>query len=320
MGTLFTLQFQGEVTAEGPLASDEERELVRSAFLTTPPRDASTREGFRAWKIAPLSSGRSQLSTIASTGEVDGYGRPILRATGCVLDRGEMHGALRDLSAVWQALVDGEVEGGVPELEKRVAARSLHSAPEAFALFRAELSRAPEFHARLAAALLEETADLYFGLMDNALELLRPALGLLPVQRLHGLHLAIGGELGDYREPLLGLPGGAPESWRGGGMLSNLFGRKQDDRSAAAADFESREVFGFRGKGPLALARAIIDPEPWPGGLQDAERYRVLLRCLDTPGPGGGASSPFQAVPELDHLRRQIQRLEQLAGELERWP
>lgn len=319
MGTLFTLQFQGEVTAEGPLSADEERELPRTAFLTSPPRDAATRAEFRAFKIAPLSSGRSLLSTIASTGEVDGYGRPILRATGCLLEQSEQGGALRDLCAVLQELVDGELSGGVPALAERVAVRSIHTSPQAFADLADELGHDGEFYSRLAATLLEESADLYFGVLESALTLLRPALGLLPIQRLHELHLAIGGELGDYREPLLGLSGKAPESWRGG-VLSSLFGRKQDDQSAAAVDFESREVFGFRSKGPLAVARAIADPEPWPGGLEGAERYRVLLRCLDTPRSGGGASSPFEMVPELGELRRAVQRLEELSKAMGRWP
>ena len=319
MGTLFTLQFQGEVTTEGPLSSSEEREIVRSAFLISPPRDASTREGFRAWKMAPLSSGRALLATIASTGESDSYGRPILRATGCLLEREERTGALRDPVATFESLVDAETEGGFPHLEQQVAERSIHTSPEAFSRFREELSVAGEFHARLAATLLEETADLYFGIWDRSPDWLRPALGLLPLARLHGLHLAIGGELGDYREPILGLAGAAPESWRGGGMLSNLFGRKKEDRSAAAADVETREVFDVRSEGPRALARAIADPEPWPGGLGDADRYRVLLRCLDASGEGG-ARSPFDEVPELAQLRHAIQRLEALAKELGRWP
>ena len=320
MGTLFTLQFQGEVTAEGPLAADEEREVVRSAFLTSPPRDASTREGFRAWKIAPLSSGRALISTIAHTGERDGYGRPILRATGCLLELREMAGATRDLTAVWEALADGEIEGGFEQLERRAAAQSIHTSAEAFALFRAELGSSAEFHARLAAALLEETADLYLGNVDRALDLLRPALGLLPLPRLHRLHLAIGGERSDYREPVLGLPGGVPESWRSEGVLSGLFGRKKEERSAAAADFETREVFGVRSHGPLAVARAIADPEPWPGGLHEAERYRVLLQCLDAPGPDGGARSPFEVVPELARLQQALRRIEELAKEMTRWP
>ncbi len=316
MTTLVTLLFQGDVGATGALSAAEEREVVHAAFPATPPRDATAREGYRAWKSVPLSSGRLLLSTIVNRGETDRYQRPVLRAHGCLLAAGELTGGWRDPAAVWQALAEHDPAAGVEAFGALVEAASIHTAPESFALFRAELERAGDFHARVAAALCKQSADLYLGDPQRALDLLRPALGLLPLERLRGLHLAIGGEDSEGREPILGLAGGAPDAWREGGFLSGLFGRKSDDLSEAAADFMSDEVFGVRGDGPAAMAAAIADPEPWPGGLEGSGRYRVLLECLDA----GGSRTPFDAVPELESLRHAVERLERLSKELARWP
>lgn len=317
MATLITLLFQGEVEAATPLAADEAREVVHAAFPMSPPRDATARGDFRAWKMVPLTSGRLLLSTIVNRTEVDDYGRPVLRANGCLLAAGEMSGALRDPTAIWEALEDspgGSSEADLETFTRRVEASSIHSAPEAFALFSAELERAGAFYARAAAVLGEETADLYLGDVDRALDLLRPAFGLLPLGRLERLHLAIGAEASDAREPVLGLAGGAPDAWREGGLLSGLFGRKKEGMSEAAADFETQEVFGTRAAGPSALAEAIADPHPWPG-LDARDRYRVLLECADA----GGATTPFDAVPELEEMRRAVQRIEKLSKDLGRW-
>lgn len=316
MATLFTLLFQGEVEAAAPLSDTEEREVVHAAFPLSPPRDATARRDFRAFKIVPLTSGRLLLATAVNRGEQDAYGRPVLRAHGILLSAGEMSGALRDPSAVWEALESGDGATDLEDFTRRVESRSIHSSAEVFSGFRAELERDGAFHARAAAVLCEPAADLYFGDVGDALDLLRPALGLLPIDRLGRLHLAIGGEDTGAREPILGLPGGAPDAWRESGLLSGLFGRKQDRRSESAADFVSREVFGTRADGPVALAEAIADPHPWPAGLDTRDRYRVLLDCLDA----GGARTPFDAVPELDDLRRAVHRIERLSKELKRWP
>ncbi len=318
MATLISLVFQGEVAAAGDLAAEEEREAVHAAFPLSPPRDAAVRDGFRAWKIAPLASGRALVSTVTNRGDVDGYGRPVLRAAGCLLAAEEMAGAARDLTALWEALETCDPADGVEALEARVAALSIHSAPEAFALFEAEIERDGAFYARAAAALAGETADLYLGEVERGLDLLRPVLGLLPRRCLHGLHLAIGVEPADVREPILGLAGDAPDSWREGGRLGGLFGRRKEPRSAAAVDFERQEVYGVRSEGPVALAEAIAGERPWPGGLEARERYRVLLQCLDA-AEEGETLTPFDVVPRLEELRRAVRRIEKLSAELARW-
>ncbi len=317
MANLITLLFQGEVEAGRQLPAAEAREAVHAAFPTSPPRDATERPDFRAWKMVPLSSGRLLISTVINRGDQDGYGRPVLRANGCLLAAGELAGGLRDPAAVWEALEDLELEQGFEAFAGRVDALSIHSAPEVFARFRAELENAGDFHARAAAVLSKETADLYLGDVARALDLLRPALGLLPLGRLQRLHLAIGAEASDHREPVLGLAGGAPDSWREEGLLSRLLGRKKDGRSQAAADFETLEAFGTRAAGPQALARAIAD-RPWPAGLDGRDRYRVLLECLDAAGDDE-ARSLFELVPELDELRQTMRRIERLSKELARW-
>ncbi len=329
MATLITLLFQGEVETGGgaPLSSDEAREVVHAAFPMSPPRDATARDDFRAFKMVPLTSGRLLLSTVVNRGENDEYGRPVLRANGCLLAPSEMTGALRDPTAIWAAL--GHPGGGHTEhgpgtdeeaFNRRVEASSIHSSPEAFALFSAELERAGTFHARAAAVLGEESADLYLGDVDRALDLLRPTFGLLSLARLERLHLAIGADPTGDREPVLGLAGGAPASLPParlrrhgiGGLLGGLFGGKNDDQ-IAAADFETQETFGTHDEGPVALAEAIADPSPWPLGLAGRDRYRVLLQCADA------GTTPFDLVPELDDLRRSVQRLEQLSEALGRW-
>ncbi len=314
-GTLVTLLFQGKVEVVGSLSTAEEREIVHTAFPMSPPRDATARPDFRAWKIVPLTSGRILLSTVVNRGEQDDYGRPVLRANGCLLAAGEMTGALRDPAAIWEVLETVDPAADFATFAGRVEALSIHSAAEAFALFRAELEGAGAFHARAAAVLGQETADLYLGDVGRALDLLRPALGLLPLERLQRLHLAIGGEASGTREPVLGLAGGAPDSWLEKSLLGGLFGGKKDDRSEAAADFETQEVFGTRAAGPVALVKAITDPRPWPVDLDDRDRYRVLLECLDT----GGARTPFDVVPKLDELRRSVRQIEKLSKDLARW-
>ena len=325
MATLVTLLFQGKVEGSGmaPLSADEEREVVHAAFPMSPPRDATAREDFRAFKMVPLTSGRLLLSTVVNRGEQDEYGRPVLRANGCLLTSGEITGSLRDPTAIWEALASQGPEGDFETFVRRVEGSSIHTSPEAFALFSAELERAPTFHARAAAVLAEETADLYLGDTGRALDLLRPAFGLLPAGRLERLHLAIGADASGDREPVLGLAGGAPDSLPParlrrdglGGLLGGLFGGKKDDQSVAAADFMIQQTFGTHDEGPVALAEAIADTRPWPLGLDGRDRYRVLLECADS----GGTTTPFDAVPELDDLRRSVRRIEELADGLGRW-
>ncbi len=318
MTTLFTLTFQGELTAAGPVSPEEARDAARSAFPMSPPRDAAVKPGFRAFKMAPLDSGRVLLSTVENRGDRDGYDRPVLRATGCLVEAAEMSGALRDPTAVWEALADGEIEGGGAALERRAAALSIHAAPEAFALFRAELERSGGFYARIVAVLSEPTVDLYLEDPAWALERLRPVFGLLPLARLTGLDLAIGGERSEPRERVLGLAEVAPEDLgEGRGLLSRLVGRNREPKPAAV-DFRVGEVYGGRSGGPQALAATIADPRPWPGGLAGLERYRVLLRCLDAREAEDRSLTPFDLVPELAEARRAVHRVEALSKELGR--
>jgi hypothetical protein len=311
MTTLFTLTFQGEVEADGRLQGDEGREAARAAFPLSPPRDAAVRDGYRALKMAPLKSGRVLLSAVTNRGDRDTYQRPVLRAVGCILEPAEMEGAWRDPAAVWEALAEGEIDAGGAAFERRVVELSIHTAAAAFERFRDVLERSGAFYARLAAALEAETVDLYTGSTAAAAELLQPAFGLLPRTRLSRLHLAIGGERADAREPILALAETAPESVKKGrGLLSGLLGRRQEEQSAVAVDFEDEEVYGSRSDGPKALAAAIADRRPWPVALPELDRYELLLECLDDGRP------LFEALPELDELRRAVHRLEDLSREL----
>ena len=312
MTHLLTLTFQGEVRASGPLSSEDEREVARAAFPLAPPRDATVREGYRAYKMAPLASGRVLLSAISNRGDVDSYDRPVLRAIGCLLEAEELAGALRDPAAVWQVLADFEIDTGTGVFEQRVAELSIHVSQPAFEQFRARLGRSRLFYPQLAAALDAEAVDLYFGSAGDPPRQLQPVLGLLSRKQLSRLHLVIGGEPSELREPLLGLTESAPASARKGrGLLSGLFGKK-DDQPAVAVDFESEDVFGSRAEGPVGLTDAIVDQQPWPVALPDLDRYQVMLECLDQ------GRSLFEVLPELDELRQAIKRLEALSKELAR--
>jgi hypothetical protein len=315
MTTLFTLTFQGEVESAG-LQGDDARELTRAAFPLSPPRDAAVRDGYRAFKMAPLGSGRTMLSAVANRGDRDRYQRPVLRAVGCVLEAADLAGPARDPVAVWEALAGGDVdtgslEGSAEAFERRVAERSIHAAPAAFERFRAALERTGAFYARLAAAFEAETVDVYAGSAAAAPEKLRPAFGLLPLARLGKIDMAVGGERADVREPILVLAEEAPESvQKGRGLLSNLFGRQKEDTPALAVDLRDEEICGSRAEGPKALAAAIADRRPWPVALSELDRYQLLLECLDD------GHSLFEALPELEELRRAVRRLEELSRAL----
>ena len=315
MTTLFTLTFQGEVESAG-LQGDDARELTRAAFPLSPPRDAAVRDGYRAFKMAPLGSGRTMLSAVANRGDRDRYQRPVLRAVGCVLEAADLAGPARDPVAVWEALAGGDVdtgslEGSAEAFERRVAERSIHATPAAFERFRAALERTGAFYARLAAAFEAETVDVYAGSAAAAPEKLRPAFGLLPLARLGKIDMAVGGERADVREPILVLAEEAPESvQKGRGLLSNLFGRQKEDTPALAVDLRDEEVYGSRAEGPQVLAAAIADRRPWPVALSELDRYQLLLECLDD------GRSLFEALPELEELRRAVRRLEELSRAL----
>lgn len=316
MATLFTLTFQGQVEIQGAANGDEEQEISRQAFPLTLPRDAAVREGFRAWKVAPLTSGRLLVSVVANRGDKDSYGRPVLSARGTLLAEEELAGPARDLSAVWSVL-EGERVVEHATLLHQVELLSTQCAEEAFAQVQRELTQAGPFFARFAGALRDaKEVDLYLGHADQTPKLLQPAFALLPLSVLKGLHLAIGSEVSEYREPILGLAGSAPEAEKKG-FLGGLF-KKDSQDGGVVVDFPRQEVREGETEGPQGLVRAIADPQPWPDGLHGIERYRVLLSRLDA-ADGGRPKTLFETRPGLEELRQAIRRLEALDKELEQW-
>ena len=177
MTTLFTLTFQGERHRRRPPLRARRRGKRHAGLpdVAAAGRGAPARlprlQGRRPSRAAGCCSRRSRTGATS-----DGYDRPVLRATGCLLEAAEASGALRDPTAVWEALGDGDVAAGADAFERRVAALSIHTAPEAFALFRAELEHAGAFYARIADLLSEEPVDLY--LEDAGLGPGTPAAGL----------------------------------------------------------------------------------------------------------------------------------------------
>ena len=321
MGYLFSLTFQGQTAATASLTTAEERELESQAFPSMPPRDAAARSDYRAFKTAPLHGGRL-LVTTASPGERDNFNRPVLTARGCVLEAAELRGALRDLGAVWEALADFDASEEFSSFLSRVERRSICTAPNAFRLFQSSLRRASTFHARVAGALKQSKVDLYLGTQHSCAEapdLIRPALGLLPLSRLSRLHLVLGAERSEYREGVLGLAEDAPPDLASDSkrLLGGLFGGRSGP--PVSVDLVGREVYGSRAAGPRWLAETIADEEPWPDGSADLGRYQMLLECLDTPELGGGAPTPFELRPKLDEMRRTIGRIESLSAEIARW-
>lgn len=321
MGYLFSLTFQGRTTATASLSAAEERELENQAFPSMPPRDAAARSDYRAFKTAPLDGGRLLITT-AAAGERDKFNRPVLTARGCVLEAAELRGALRDLGAVWEALAELDAPEDFASFVSRVERRSICTAPNAFRLFQSSLRRASAFHAKVAGALKQNQVDLYLGTQHSCAEapdLIRPALGLLPLVRLQCLHLVLGSERSEYREGVLGLAEDVPPSLASDSkrLLGGLFGGRSGP--PVAVDLVGREVYGSRAAGPRWLAEAIADPGPWPDGSTDLGRYQMLLECLDTPQLGGRAPTPFELRPKLEELRRTIGRIESLTTEIARW-
>lgn len=315
MGYLFSAIFQGELTTEASLDSARQREIARHAFPSTPPRDAAAQQGFRAHKIAPLEGGEILLST-STGGARDDFGRSVLQAKGCVLDASQLTGALRDLVAAWQVLEKVDLAEGFEGFWKRAHQVSFSTSPDAFQKIQAPLANHGPFHARLAEVLNDDRVDLYLGSIGG-LELIRPALALLPLARIRRLHLVLGGELSEYRESVVGLaetaPSGLDHPKRG--VLDNLLKRRGD----ISVDFANHEVYGAISDGPLGLAQAIVDPQPWPDGLLDLPRYQVLLQCIDAEQKGRGAPTPFDFRPDLAELRQSIHDLEDLSKELAQW-
>lgn len=317
MAYLFSVLFQGELTTEASVGEAQRREVERQAFPSVPPRDAASRESFRAYKIAPLEGGQLMLATSAGGGR-DPFGREVLRATGCVLDASQLTGALRDLCAAWRVLGEIDLAEGFEGLWNRVNGKSLATAPGAFEFFQGALERGASFHARLAEVFNDNKVDLYLG-SGEPLELIRPALGLLPLSRLRRLQLVLGGELSEYREAAVGLAEKAPPGLvhPDKGVVGKFLYRRSGD--PASVDFENRQVYGAMSDGPLGLVEAITDPRPWPDGLTGLARYQVLLQCIDASRKGRGAPTPFDIRPDLAELRQSIQDLERLSKELVGW-
>ena len=308
MTTCFTLTFQGTLESEGTVPESEAREISRHAFPLNLPRDAAVRDGFRSYKLAPLSSGRLLASVVANRGDRDSYDRPVLRAHGALLDSTDLEGPARDLCTVWDVL-DQQPEGEAA-FAQELQTRSIASSEQAFQAFSEDLARAPDFYAHLAEALGQETVDLYFGGEPTTRDL-QVAMGLLPVSHLSRLHLVLGTEESEYREPLLGFSGAAPPE-EDKGFLGGLFGKGKDEEGVIV-DLVGRQVRGLQAEGPRGLAQALATSEPWPNGTGGLERYNTLLRCLDS------SLTPFDAHPELARMRRAIEDLEELSEELSRW-
>ena len=314
MATLFTLTFQGQVETTGPASDDEERGITRHAFPLNPPRDAAVRDGFRAFKCAPLGSGRLLVSVVSNRGDRDKYDRPVLRALGVLLAPEEIRGPMRDLCAVWDALEETPESG--EQLTSRVEALSMGASEEAYGEVREALQDRGDFYADLADALEHESVDLFAGHLEDGNHFLRPLFALLPTGRLRKLHLAIGSDAGEYREPILCLPGIAPEPEEKG-FLGGLFGKNKGPEGVIA-DLPRGDLQGHRGEGPRSLVRSIVDPRPWPDGSEGLERYRVLMQCVDAT-EFGGPKDPFEASTELAALRQTIRDLEALSEELTDW-
>ncbi len=320
MITVATMTFQGEPTASGPLGSDERRELRRAAFPLSPPRDATRRDGYRALKCAPLSSGRFSVSVSANTGEQDEHGRPVLRAVTALIEPGDMRGALRDVVALWCALTRWTSETDAQELGARAAAYSPVEDPARFADLRAELARSPRLHAALSWGLgADHPLDVYLG-DRGAVDALAPALLFLPLERLLRLELCVGGVLSHRRERCLALPGAPPAD--DASLLPRLVDlvlRSARPGRRPLVAFGDGEVTGLTGAGPRRLVEELARERGWPGGVDSHDRLRLMLEVIDAPARLGRPVSLFDVSPELRSILSTIRAVEGVDEEATRW-
>lgn len=319
MTTILTMTFQGRPSADGPLSRDEEREVRRAAFPVSPPRDATSRPGYRALKCAPLASGRFLVALAANTGEKDNQSRPVLRSNAAVLDAGEMRGGLRDLVAMWQGLSVLDLDAGVAGFTEAARAASAVENFEAFDGLRSILEREGPFAAKVASALAgTDPLTLYLGERDP-LQCLRAPLLLLPLAALRRLELCVGAQDAARRERVLGLQASHPpvEAERGG-LLGGLLGRKKEP-AAKTVDVPGGRAYGVEGSGPVSMATALASPRGWPGGVDPHERFQLVIEAMDASAAGGGASDLFELSAELRAARDAVRRVEDVAQELRRW-
>jgi hypothetical protein len=314
---LLTLTFQGEPTVSGALDGEELRECQREAFPRSPRRDAATNADYRSFKLAPLRSGRLLLSTVCNRSETDVHGRAALRAMGCVIDRDAASGPARDLTAVWSSLTSWTPAISMDEFMTAVTKTSALENDQLFTDLHERFTADAPFYAAAASALTKRQVNLLLSPGEDVVHLLRPVLLLLPASRLFRLELATGSVDSDTREATLGFIGSnnnhGEES--SGGLLGNLLRRRQG--GAASIDFRAKLVTGAD-EGPIDLVSAVIDTAAW-GHIPPRERFRLLLRTLDSQWVGGRQLTPFDLAPELDEMRRTVQRIEGLSKKLEGW-
>lgn len=320
MTALLSIRFQAEPQVYGRLQRDELSTLRREAFPRCPAPDAIGDPDWRSYKLVPLSTGRLALSVTMDCGDDDEFGRPVLRARACVLDRHSLCGAWRDPVAIWRALEELDPRAGQAGLAAAVESRSVLASDTAFERLAAAYDRHGRFYGKAAQALGQPEVNLYLPRGRAAATRLRPALLLLPLSRLAELHLATGSGSSGDREEILGLEGGAPSDPRPQrrGLLGGWLSRGAAPQPTVQVDMVEGAVRGVRGPGPLHLARLAAEPEPWPG-LSPRQRFSLLLACMDGPARGEADTSPFDRVPELAAMRRLVGEVEAVSAELVAW-
>ena len=317
MSALFSLSFQGEPEFLGAVGEAERRQVPLLAFPNRPSHEAIRSPGYRAFKVAPLSSGGLLLAAISNRGARDRFGRPVLSCTGYIADPGRLSGSFRDIGAVLKALAEWTPSEGMAEFEHRVERLSVMTDPAAFERMFGYLRSHPRFVANAAAALTRRESDLYFRRGESDLDELSTVLAILPLKYIKRLCLATGSVDGEGREPALGLIESSSPNSLAGGLLRRIGRLWRRGPNRPRVRFSSKTVEGI-GESPLTpVVDAVLDPFDWPG-TDPQKRFGILLDCLNARGPGGKMKTPFESVRELEQMRRTVRRLEEFTRAVER--
>jgi hypothetical protein len=314
MAVRFSCTFQGEPRASGPTDRELLKTIAREAFPQSPPAGAPSDAEYKSYKVAPCAHRQLLIAVTKNLGERDSFRRPVLTSVGCVLPVTAMDGPLRDLIALWRILDREDPPTTWHDFADAVSVESILTNDQAFARVAAALDERGSFYSRVASAIGSTAATIRIQKGDDLLRALEPAVAILPLGWIAKLHFASGSTEQTGREAVI-----ATVESGGGENRSSSRWSWSARREPVMVSFVDEDVRGLADDPLAAVAAAVVDPTPWPG-FTLRERYAIITQCIDAQILAGCVRTPFEAAPELDHLRRVVRSIEGFAAAVRALP